>query len=314
MANELGQPNLSLLVAGVAAGIGLVAAGLLNLFLSRGGAWVRAAVGLTAVGAAAGGAALLAETGWAVWAAAGVVGGGLVVAGGGAWATRVLAAAARRPAARWAGLAAAGVAVAAGAALWHDRVFEESIDRTMREMEFLSELPDTRAVTGYRVTTDHGSVVAVAETTDPDDAAAQAAREASFLARDGVRNRLIRCQPPDDRTNCHGWVFTGGRYWVGGAEVERILAENGYATVTDPRPGDLAVYRQNGMVAHTAVVRYVSPGMPVLVEGKWGASGVYLHAVRDSIYGIDFTYYRTARQSHVLAGLDRPAPVVAGGQ
>ena len=91
-----------------------------------------------------------------------------------------------------------------------------------------------------------------------------------------------------------------------------ILADNGYTPVTDPRPGDLAVYRQNGTVAHTAVVRYVTPGMPVLVEGKWGVAGVYLHPVDASPYGSEFTFYRVDRPTHVLAGLD--VPINAGGQ
>ena len=27
-------------------------------------------------------------------------------------------------------------------------------------------------------------------------------------------DRLIRRGPADDQTNCFGWVFTGGRYWL----------------------------------------------------------------------------------------------------
>jgi hypothetical protein len=73
------------------------------------------------------------------------------------------------------------------------------------------------------------------------------------------------------------------------------------------------VYRRDGVVLHTAVVRYVTPGMPVLVEGKWGATGVYLHDVDASAYGTGYTYYRAGRASHVLAGLES-APALAGGQ
>jgi hypothetical protein len=108
-------------------------------------------------------------------------------------------------------------------------------------------------------------------------------------------------------------VYTGGRYGVSGADVDSILADNGYRGVADPRPGDLVVYRQAGAVAHSAVVRYVSPGLPVLVEGKWGAAGVYLHAAGESVYGTEFTYYRADRPTHVLGGLDTP-PMDLGGQ
>ncbi|GIW83908.1 MAG: hypothetical protein KatS3mg106_421 [Gemmataceae bacterium] len=42
----------------------------------------------------------------------------------------------------------------------------------------------------------------------------------------------------------------------------------------------LAVYfNPDYGVTHTAIVRYVSPDQPVLVEGKWGNLGIYLHPV-----------------------------------
>ena len=53
-------------------------------------------------------------------------------------------------------------------------------------------------------------------------------------------------------------------------------------------------------MAHTAIVRYVSEGMPVLVEGKWGALGVYLHAVEESCYGRNYMFYRSSRKGHQL--------------
>ena len=67
------------------------------------------------------------------------------------------------------------------------------------------------------------------------------------------------------------------------------------------------IYRNDAGVTHTAVVRYVTPGMPVLVEGKWAWMGVFLHPVDRSCYGTNFAYYRSGRPGHVLAGLDAPA-------
>lgn len=115
---------------------------------------------------------------------------------------------------------------------------------------------------------------------------------------------VIRRQPPGDATNCHGWVFTNGQYWLTADDVERILDDNGYMPVSEPRPGDLAIYRNpTGGVAHTAVVRAVcDDGMPI-VEGKWGWMGVFLHRASDSCYGKDFTYFRSERNGHRLAGL-----------
>jgi hypothetical protein len=66
-------------------------------------------------------------------------------------------------------------------------------------------------------------------------------------------------------------------------------------------------------VVHTAVVRYVTPGLPVLVEGKWGAAAVRVSAASDSGELDDITYYRTDRPAHVLAGIGS-LPANAGGQ
>src|SRR5262249_33256339 len=37
---------------------------------------------------------------------------------------------------------------------------------------------------------------------------------------------LIRTAGPDPASNCHGWVFAGGRFWIDGSDVEIILADN----------------------------------------------------------------------------------------
>src|SRR5206468_7019484 len=72
-----------------------------------------------------------------------------------------------------------------------------------------------------------------------------------------------------EQSNCHGWVFTGGKFNLSPDAVELILKENGYQETHEPQPGDLAIYRQAGVISHTAIVRYVTEGQPVIVEGKW---------------------------------------------
>ena len=67
--------------------------------------------------------------------------------------------------------------------------------------------------------------------------------------------------------------------------------------------GDLVVYRQGSTISHTAVVRYVTEGQPVLVEGKWGTLGVYLHPADKSFYGTEFTFHRSGRSGHLLVGM-----------
>ena len=130
-----------------------------------------------------------------------------------------------------------------------------------------------------------------------------AAAERDALGGADNVGRMIRMGPAADRCNCHGWVFTGGRYWLGAADVEHILADNGYRPVSDPHPGDVVIYRTGGLITHTAVVRAAGGGGPVLIEGKWGWLGVFLHVPEGSWYGREYTYYRSPRPGHLLAGL-----------
>jgi hypothetical protein len=114
---------------------------------------------------------------------------------------------------------------------------------------------------------------------------------------------LIRTAPPTQDYNCHGWVFTGGRGWIQGSEVDEILRDNGYYGVDDPRPGDVVIYRGfNGAIAHSGVVRTAWSGGPVLIESKWGKGGRFLSAPDAPPYG-PATYYRSPRRGNHLRGL-----------
>ena len=50
-----------------------------------------------------------------------------------------------------------------------------------------------------------------------------------------------------------------------------------------------------------------SDHQPVMVEGKWGAMGTFLHPADKSIYGAEYAFYRSARGGHLLAGIGGPA-------
>ncbi len=121
-----------------------------------------------------------------------------------------------------------------------------------------------------------------------------------------LKMRLIRTTPPSYQSNCHGWVFTGGRYWVRGTDVDEIIRENEYQQVTYPEVGDLVVYRNGTEVLHTAVVRLATPEGNILLESKWGPLGTYLHTPRDQNYSTEWTYHRSSRLGHLLRGLDEP--------
>ena len=146
--------------------------------------------------------------------------------------------------------------------------------------------------------TDTGRPVELAVYGEVDFPAARSQADEDLLSRN-LRFTLIRTASPDPASNCHGWVFTGGRYWVNGNSVDQILVDNGYSEVTDPHAGDLIIYRGTaGEVAHTAVVR--ATGDLVLVEGKWSCLGCYMHMPEQYPYRYGWTFYRSTRQGHVL--------------
>ena len=134
----------------------------------------------------------------------------------------------------------------------------------------------------------------------------------SWLHEHDYDFRLMRLEGPDDTCNCHGYVFTGAKHWVLGRDVPAILRDNGYTDTQDPKPGDVAVYRDTeGTVAHTGVVRAAGPGIATLVESKWGQYGVYLHPSNQCPYPGIPTYYRTNRKDHShLIGLVASDPVI----
>jgi hypothetical protein len=119
---------------------------------------------------------------------------------------------------------------------------------------------------------------------------------------------VIATRPTGLDSNCHGWVFTGGRFWVQGDAVDRIVQENGYREAKQPRAGDLVVYREgDGKVIHTGVVRYVDEEGQALVESKWGVASRFLHPADRHCYpGANPVFYRSARTGHLLRGLSSP--------
>ncbi len=127
------------------------------------------------------------------------------------------------------------------------------------------------------------------------------ADEEEYLGRQHLTLAAIRTGECGTETNCHGWVFTGGRYWLLGKYVDTILNENNYFAVFRPRPGDVAIFRDvEGTISHSAVVRSTTGGSIVL-ESKWGGMGRFLHTVEHHPYSESkCVYYRSSRHGHVL--------------
>ena len=122
----------------------------------------------------------------------------------------------------------------------------------------------------------------------PDSADADIEQKYEANLRAGMPLKLIQTAAGDPTSNCHGWVFAAGRFHLRGQDVDTILADNGYAQVSAPRPGDVIVYRgANGTVLHSGVVRLADDDQ-ILIESKWGSLGRYLH--QPSIAGFAGSY------------------------
>jgi hypothetical protein len=124
------------------------------------------------------------------------------------------------------------------------------------------------------------------------------------------RAKLVRVADPQPACNCHGWIFTGGQFGIQDPHIPLILDENGYVPVEDAKHGDLAIYRIDGGIVHSGIVRRTDPGGAILIESKWGAFGVFSHAP-DAYPGI-CTFYRSSRTGHRMA-LGRIFPMTGKG-
>jgi hypothetical protein len=133
--------------------------------------------------------------------------------------------------------------------------------------------------------------------------------EGQYIRQAGLVHQLIRSAPAAQHYNCHGWVFTGGRYWVHGKDVGQILWDNGYRRVNFPQTDDLAIYQDGfGRPVHIGVVRGVGRDKMILIESKWGTLGRYIHTSRVEYMDLagDCTYYHSDRSGHLLLGLPGP--------
>lgn len=216
---------------------------------------------------------------------------------------------------RWAAVTGLAMAVAMAEVVRFEQAESARADLDLLDLAEMAYRPVTVPEPAIRTATDSGTPVAVESSAQPRDSYDVRAAEDAVLAAFPRRDQVIRRAPGNDQSNCHGWVFTGGRYVVRGGDVDRILAENGYTPAAQPRPDDVCVYRgANNAVSHTALVRGVIPDGTVLVEGKWGCLGVFLHPAESSCYGTDYTFYRSHRNGHLLTGLSDPTPATNLGE
>ena len=212
------------------------------------------------------------------------------------------------PAVRYGLMTVAGIGIAIGSVILFEKADKKALEDSSAEMLTCDETSPSVPVAPERAraATDRGTAVVLKEPTVVREDARILAGEARYLESAHLADQVIRRGPGGDQSNCHGWVFADGKFRLSPDDVQLILDENGYRAVFKPRPGDVVVYRTNGTIAHSAIVRYVTTGQPVLVEGKWGALGIFLHPVDKSAYGTDYSFYRSPRAGHLLAGMPNP--------
>jgi hypothetical protein len=305
-------------VPAICAGFGLFLVGAVNLLLVRRGLIVRSVATVLALGLALGAAAAVDQYGTnAVGPTARFLAFGLVpflllssrrVLG----AVAGVVAGMQRPLVRFGLLATVGIGIVIGSIVLYEKADEEANQLAISELEMLQGQVPSIPTEQIKATTDRGKNIVLREPVPEVNRSGLSSAEEKFLRNSQYDNQVIRRSPADDRSNCHGWVFTGGRFRVAGEDVEVILKENGYCEHHEPQPGDLIVYRQGGSISHTAIVQYVTEGKPVLAESKWGNLGVFFHPANRSPYGTDYTFYRSPRQGHLLAGVGGPAKVTEG--
>lgn len=189
-----------------------------------------------------------------------------------------------------------------GIVWWHEQSTRNA-DQTEGDRpdrgEYRIALSEVRQPTAF---TDRGRPVHVAVLGKPVSAEVLSENESERVEEHDLSRKVIARTDPDPSHNCHGWVFTGGRFWVPGDDVTRILADNRYTKVNSPEVGDLAVYRTSARaITHSGVVFSTTGG--TLVESKWGPLGRYLHGPDDQPFGGECVFYRSARRGHLLNGL-----------
>ena len=64
----------------------------------------------------------------------------------------------------------------------------------------------------------------------------------------------ITISRPEYNTDCHGYTFTHGTYWINDDQVDALLKGDNYEKVNNPEKGDVVVYRKDGVVVHSMTV------------------------------------------------------------
>jgi len=291
-------------LASICAGLGLFLAGAANLLLLRRRVMLRVVATVLALSIALAAAAVIQQA-HLVPNTARLLAYGLipvVLLGSRKLVTGVVAvvAAAGRPSVRYTLLTVAGIGVTVGSVVICEREDDRIITSEMADLQLLEAQVPSAPVEREKGWTDQGSPIVLRRPLNAGAGLSLAEAEDRYFRNAQFKEQVIRHSTADERTNCHGWVFTGGKFILSGTEVNLILTENSYTEQKAPQPGDLVIYRTGGSVVHSALVQYVAGDRPILVHSKWGSLGTFVHPIDKSPYGTDYTFYRSPRAGHLL--------------
>ncbi len=110
-----------------------------------------------------------------------------------------------------------------------------STEKATPRLETLEALKALRPVGSPMALTDKGRRIGLFALRDfVVPAATLDLMEMDLVRERGLSLQMVRCQPPNPDSDCHGWVFADSRWWILGEDVQLILEDNGYESVTDP--------------------------------------------------------------------------------
>jgi RHS repeat-associated protein len=130
-------------------------------------------------------------------------------------------------------------------------------------------------------------------------------RKGYLLADDGetkieARINLDKSKPGFD-TDCHGWTFADGQYWINNDQVDAILKGDGYEKHEQPQAGDVVVYRDFwDNVVHSAKVVGFVPQLPIVIieENAGNSTAITRSKIEEGVWPSHWphTYYRKNNQ------------------
>ncbi|GIW83907.1 MAG: hypothetical protein KatS3mg106_420 [Gemmataceae bacterium] len=133
-------------------------------------------------------------------------------------------------------LAVAGPCLALAGIVQFERREDQIADAVMEEMMLIHGVAGNVQVRDAVAITDRGRHIPLGEPIEVRSPETVQAAEKRYLESTRYIDNVILRGFGDDRSNCHGWVFTAGRYLLSGQDVLKILEDNGYQEVSDPRP------------------------------------------------------------------------------